>query len=323
MRKIAVRFMLVIVLILAGVFSANAQQEQAQSAPPVIAGELFSRASAALDAQEFERAVRDLSLFILLNPTYSPAYFGRAQGYLGLNDPDRALKDVDYAITTASAQASPDYGATLYVMRAGIDRQQQRLEDALKDYTRSIAIKPTVQAYANRGLVYMAQNDAPSALEDLDSAIGLDATNPVLFIYRGAINLDVQNTQAAGADFLSFFSLIQATPTPHAELQSGQTTTLAVDQGVVFHVPFQAKKGQYASALAVARSGDVDPLMVLVDPRGQALAGDDDSGGSSNALILNYVIPADGEYALEIGHSLGGFTGSVLVQLQVSDEPAQ
>ena len=39
----------------------------------------------------------DLSLFILLNPTYSPAYFGRAQGYMGLNKYDHALQDVDHA----------------------------------------------------------------------------------------------------------------------------------------------------------------------------------------------------------------------------------
>lgn len=322
MRKIALAFVLVIVLG-AGLGAAQARQAQTSSAPPVIAGELFNRASDALDAQNYDQAVRDLSLFILLNPTYSPAYFARAQGYLGLSDPDHALKDVDYAITTVTGQESDDYGAALYVMRAGIDRQQQRLADALQDYTRSIAIKPTMQAYASRGLVYAAQRDTASALSDLDSAISLDTTNPVLFIYRGAINLDAQDTQAAGGDFLNFFNLIQPTPTAHAALQSGQAITLSVAQGVVFRVPFEAKKGQYASALAAVRSGDVDPLLVLLDPRGQALAGDDDSGGGSNALILNYVIPADGEYALAVGHSLGGFTGTVLLQLQVSDEPAQ
>ena len=49
--------------------------------------------------------------------------------------------------------------------------------------------------------------------------------------------------------------------------------------------------------------------MVLVDATGTPLAGDDDSGGSVNALILNYVLPADGQYSLVVGHSLGGFTG--------------
>ena len=67
-----------------------------------------------LSAQKYDQAVLDLSLFILLNPTYSPGYYARAQGYMGLNDLDNALKDVDQAIATASANTSADYGSALY-----------------------------------------------------------------------------------------------------------------------------------------------------------------------------------------------------------------
>ena len=88
-------------------------------------------------------------------------------------------------------------------------------------------------------------------------------------------------------------------------------------------LPFTAKAKQYVSALAVARSGDVDPLLVLIDGQSKALAGDDDGGGNSNALILNYQVAADGNYALVVGHSLGGYTGTVLIQFQISDTPAQ
>jgi tetratricopeptide (TPR) repeat protein len=303
-------------------FPASGQPTSQGSVPPVAAPELFNRAGTALDAQQYESAVRDLSLFILLNPTYSPAYASRAEGYIGLSDMDHALVDVDHAINTAT-QATPDYGASLYTMRAGIDRQQQRLDDALTDYTQSIAIKPSMQAYANRGLLYMSRNETQAALKDLDSAIGLDATNPVLFVYRGSVQASLKDAKSAGADYLHFFSMIQPNPTVHAPLQSGQAVTLSIDQGVVIQLPFQAKKGQYASALASARSGDVDPLMVLIDSKGNALTGDDDSAGGVDALILNYVIPADGVYAFDVGHSLGGYTGSVQLQFQVSDTPAQ
>lgn len=323
MRKIAVIVVVMVAFALACVFPALGQQSDQSSVPPVVAPDLFNRAGDALDAQQYDSAVRDLSLFILLNPSYSPAYVNRAEGYIGLSDLDHALTDVDHAIDTTAIQDASDYGASLYAMRGGIERQQQHFDDAVKDYTQSISIKPSMQAYANRGLIYMSQSNMPSALKDLDSAIGLDATNPVLFAYRGSVQASLNDPKLAGADYLQFFTMIQPTPTVHAPLQSGQAVTLSIDQGVVIQLPFQAKKGQYASALASARSGDVDPLMVLVDSTGKALIGDDDSAGGVNSLILNYVIPADGVYAFVVGHSLGGYTGTVQFQFQVSDTPAQ
>jgi hypothetical protein len=137
------------------------------------------------------------------------------------------------------------------------------------------------------------------------------------------VNTSLEDAKAAGSDYLSFFDLVQTSTIDHDAIQTGQQVTLQVDQGTVYHIPFTAKAGQYASALAVARSGSVDPLMVLVDPDGGALAGDDDSGGNTDALILNYEIPEDGEYALLIGHSLGGFSGTVQIRIQVGDEPVQ
>ena len=318
MKKIVVFVMLMI----ASAIPAYAQQQQSAT-PPLVAADLFSKASASITAQNYTQASLDLSLFILLNPTYSPGYYERAQSYMALNDFDHALEDVDHAIDTAASVASADYGSALYVMRGQIDGQKQNLPDALKDYTQAITLKPTLQALAGRGLLYLGQSNYQLALTDLNSAISLDASNPVLFVYRGAANLGLHDAKSAGADYLSFFKAIQPNPTAHAPIQSGQAVTLQIDQGVVIGLPFTAKAKQYISALAVARSGTVDPLLVLVDPQGNPLAGDDDSGGNSNALILNYQVAADGDYTLVVGHSLGGYTGTVLLQFQVSDTPAQ
>ncbi len=326
MRKFIVIAVLLAVLVSALVLPGAAfaqQSQQASSQPAIIQEDLFDRASNALTAQQYDQAVLNMSLFILLNPTFSPAYYGRAQGYVGLNDLDHALGDVDHALDISATAASPAFNAALYALRGEIDRQQQHPDDAMKDYTHSINIAPSVQALANRGMIYMSQNDLPKALTDFSSAVGIDATNPVLYVYRGMVNSGLADAKAAGSDYLNFFDLVQTSTVDHAAIETGQQVTLQVDQGVVYHVPFTAKAGQYASALAVARSGSVDPLLVLLDSTGEALAGDDDSGGNSDALILNYEIPADGEYTLAIGHSLGGFTGSVQIQIQVSDQPAQ
>src|SRR5664279_1408774 len=324
MKKIALMLMFVI----ASVIPVSAQQAQPAAQPTqtpisVVDSALFTKATDSITAQDFKAAVLDLSLFILLNPTYSPAYYGRAQSYMGLNDFDHALQDVNLALATAGTAATPDYSATLYTTRGEIDRQQQKPDDALKDFTQAITLAPSEQALAERGLLYAAQNDLPSGLKDLNSAVALDATNPVLYIYRGEINNGLHDSKSTAADYLHFFSLIQPNPTQHAPINSGDVVTLQVDQGVFFIVPFTVKARQYVSALAAARTGSVDPLMVLIDPTGKPLAGDDDSGGNVNALILNYIAPADGQYALVVGHSLGGVTGTVLVQLQITDTPAQ
>lgn len=319
MVKVAV----VLMIIIAGAFPAFAQDQQQQSQMPLIAGDLLTRASQSLNDRQYDAAVRDLSLFILFNPTFSPAYYERAQAYLALNDLEHALRDVNRALTTAHDLWTIEYSASMYSLRAQIDQRQQRVDDALTDYSQSITIQPSVEALASRGLLYLSNDDPIAALDDFNGAVDLDASNPVLYVYRGLINTQLADTQASGADYLQFFNLIQASPVRHAEIQSGQQVSLSVDQGVLFVLPFTAKAGQYASALAISRSGNVDPLMVLIDAQGNPLAGDDDGGGSTNALILDYLIETDGQYNLLVGHSLGGYTGQVALQIQLSDSPSQ
>jgi tetratricopeptide (TPR) repeat protein len=323
MRKLTVIAVLVSLLVSAFIFPAHAQQAQQPEPPAVIQPDLFTRASDALDNQQYDKAVLDMSLFILLNPTFSPAYYARAQGHLGLNDLESALSDVDRAIDIAVTTETPSFNATLYSLRAEIDRQRQNLDEALEDYSMSIALEPTVEALANRGLLYFSQSDFPHALTDFSDAVDMDASNPVLYLYRGLVNSGLADVQAAGSDYLSFLGLVQTNSIDRDAIETGQQVSLQVDRGTVYHIPFTAKAGQYASALAVASAGSVDPLMVLLDPDGGALAGDDDGGGNTAALILNYEIPEDGEYSLVIGHSLGGFSGTIALQIQVSDEPAQ
>lgn len=324
MRTFTVIAVLALLLVCVFAQAAAAQQQGQQPAlPAVIQPDLYSRASNALDAQQYDIAVLDMSLFILLNPTFSPAYYNRAQGYMGLNDFDSALADIDHAISISETTANASFNATLYSLRAEIDRQQNNLDGAIADYTQSITLEPSVEALANRALIYLNQNDLAHALTDFSDAVGIDSSNPVLYVYRGMVNTGLADAKAAGSDYLSFFDLIQTDTIDHDAIETGQQITLQVDQGTVYHVPFTAKAGQYASALAVARSSSIDPLMVLVAPDGGALAGDDDSGGNTDALILNFEIPEDGQYTLLIGHSLGGSQGAVQIRLQVDDEPIQ
>ena len=183
---------------------------------------------------------------------------------------------MDQALTTATVIASPTYSAALYALRGQIDQQQQQYDTALEDFTQSITFQPTATALANRGLLYMSNNDMQSALKDLNDAISLDSSNASLYVYRGLVNAQLKDLAGSGADYLHFFSLLQADTVNHAAMQPGQALSLDEDHAVVHLVPFTAKAGQYVSALAAGRNGNVDPLMVLIDAQGNPLAGDDD-----------------------------------------------
>lgn len=322
MKKIA-GILLVLGISAAAALPAAAQQSAAGTTPALpqlMVPDVLARAEAALDAGQYDQAVLDFSLFILLNPTYSVAYFERAHSYLRLREFDKALQDANHALRTTPEGAAPEFGAVLYLLRGDIETQMNQLDDALADYTQSVALQPIPEALFNRGLIYATRNDFQSALSDLDDAIELDASNPLFYIYRGQMNSAVQNLQAAGSDYLDYFSLVSA-PRDGVELKTGQAVTLPMNQGVVYRVPFEARAGQFASARAIGENNSVDPLMVLLDPQGNALAGDDDGGGNLTALIFDYPIPEDGQYMLMVGHSSGGFTGNVSVQLRITDTP--
>lgn len=319
------QFAALVLLLLALALPASAQDSTTTTStqPNVLAPEIFERAGAALDAQDYETALRDYSLFIYLNPTYSIAYYERAYGYIGLNDVDAALADVSQAIRLSEGVMTPEFNAALYALRGDIETQQQQFDAAVADYTRALEFQPSATSYASRGVIYAQQNDLTAALDDLSAAIELDATNPAYFLFRGQITAQNGDTQAAGADYLQFFSLIQPAPTQNETLQSGAAVLLPMGRAVVHQIPFRAKAGQYISARADGDAQTIDPLLVLVAPDGTALAGDDDAGGGLSSLIVNIPAEADGEYMLVLGHAAGGFTGNVQVQLLVSDDPIQ
>ncbi len=306
------------------VFGQQASQSSQPPTLPVLGGDIFQKGSDALQNQDFQGAVLDFSLFILLNPTFSPAYYGRGQGYLNLGQYDSALQDTNQAIAAAVGSASVQYAASLYSLRGDIFQAQQQFSNALKDYSQSITLSPSVEALVNRGVIYASQTDYQSALADFTAAINLNGNNPGLYIYRGSINAQLNNRQAAAADYLQFLTMIQTNQPDSNELVSGQLVAYQEDRGIVHRFHFKAKAGQSLSAIATPRSGTVDPLLVLTDASGTPLVGDDNSSSSSGggALITDFLIPTDGDYYLVVGHSLGGYAGQIAVAIQLVDKPS-
>lgn len=319
------RIVLILVLSLTLLLPLTGQAQQATQEPEpaeqsagVVAPELFDTGAAALEAEDFDRAVLEISLFLLLNPTVSQGYYVRALGYLGREDTDLALNDIAQALNTAPD--FPDYEAALYALRAGIHAQANALEDAVKDYSTAIDLSPSPDLYSNRALVYIGMEDYDSALTDLDSAVEAAEDNPVLRLYRAFVHARLENRSEAAQDYYEFLQLIETRRVEHDPLTAGEPAIVTVAQGVIHEFGIEAERGQSLSVIAQGRPGDnIDPLLVLLDEDGEALVADDDSGGASNAAILNFELPSDGTYTVLVSHSLGGFDGQVAVAYEVTD----
>jgi tetratricopeptide (TPR) repeat protein len=281
---------LLCLLIAVPAFAQDATPQPNTQALPLAAPELLQRANAALQTQAYDRALLDYSLFIMLNPTFSRGYSGRAVTYLRQNDIDRALADLDMALSNEAEQA--DLRATLFGLRGRIYSQLRRFDDALENFE--------------------------AALDDVDSAIELTPEEPVLFIFRGQLHTQLEDMAAAAADYFDFIRLIKEQTVTGRPMESGQGVVIPLSEGLVVEIPFEGRSGQRFNAIARPQQGSqADPLLVLLDPDGTPIRADDDGGGSGIALILDQPLEQTGTYTLILTHSLGGAQGDVGVRIEL------
>ncbi len=350
MRKLAV----LSVLILSVALPVMAQDSGISEDMLIVAPELYDRAVTAYQAEDYEQAILDASFVILLNPTYSRAYYLRAFSYLSLEQTDSALADLAVAIEHAPDQefevllhltrasvyteqeswdpALEDLAAAIelnpesteaYLMRADVNVLQERYEDALADYNRVIEIAPTVyEAVVGRARVQAELGNYEEAVSDYTTLIELDPQNAQFYLARGAVYSESGSDAEAATDFLEWIRFTNTNVNEDYQLVIGQSIEVEFREGLLFFVPFQALEGQIINIEATGQPGtQVDPLIVLVQAEeGTPLAGDDDSGGDFNAAIMDYTIPADGIYAVLLIHSGGGAEGSVVLKLAEGGE---
>jgi hypothetical protein len=110
-----------------------------------------------------------------------------------------------------------------------------------------------------------------------------------------------------------------ASATPGDTIPSTDLGIVTVDEPVSGTLNNAVQSAQYSFEAAAGdvvtidlTSADFDPFVRLLDANGSVVAEDDDSGGSSQARIEGYVIPADGEYTIEVD-AFRGFDGTQMV----------
>lgn len=201
------RVLLVLIILVVAALPVSAQQQPPPpvtdsigGVPFVVAPELYVQAGQAAEAGNYARALIDYSLFILLNPTDSRAFYSRGMLYQQVGELDDAINDLSQAL--ALAPPVPEYTAQVYVNRAGVYLQQDEMSAALADLESSIALLPDdPDVLMVRASVYAFMRRFDEALDDYTRIITLQPNEPAAYTQRGELNLFMGNLNDALTDF--------------------------------------------------------------------------------------------------------------------------
>lgn len=311
---------LIIGLLLGGALPLRAQETGGQQTVPIYAAtNVYERATQAFATGSYDQAVLDASLYILLNPTHNRGYFLRGLSYLQSDNPDSALADLNRTITL-TGEGEPDFLAQAYTIRAAVYNEQDDTDAALADYAASIEITPTDNAYFARALLYREQGDNENALADLTEAINLAPEDALYPLYRGLVQNALGNTAEAAADVIRYIELVESSRVDADPLTPGTPIRVDLGFGTVQAFPIEGQTGQRLTALAIGEPADqTDPIIVLLDPDGTPLIADDDGTGTLGSLILDYVLPADGQYTLLVTSTPSQATGQIQIGIELLD----
>ncbi|MDB5805568.1 MAG: hypothetical protein JWN73_2890 [Betaproteobacteria bacterium] len=144
------------------------------------------------------------------------AYSARANAWYGKNDYNKALADMNAAITARPGRADD-------LANRGIYKYMLMDHDgAIADYTAALHIDPAADTFANRGFALLAKSDFAAALLDFDYAIQFDYQNASYYLGRGRAQRGIGKYLNAVRDFES------------AEKYAPKDMTAACERGIAY-----------------------------------------------------------------------------------------
>ena len=127
----------------------------------------LNRGSAKWAKKDAAGAYADFDLLVKRKELLAGAYNGRGRTLLELmNDPDRALPDLDEAI-----RLRPEGYVLPYIARAKAQLLLKNYAAAISDATKAIAISAWSEPFHTRGRARLASGDKAGALKDLEEAL--------------------------------------------------------------------------------------------------------------------------------------------------------
>lgn len=150
--------------------------------------ELFHKSIEITDQGKHTEAIDLLDDVIKLKPDFDSAYVERAFNYLQIEQPEKALKDVNKAIGINFNNV------TAYFVRGLIYGYLYELDNALKDYSHIIRLGDSVYKYESlreRAFIYSYINEPEKAIRDFSDIIESDSLNFETYVYRGSAKLQI------------------------------------------------------------------------------------------------------------------------------------
>ena len=138
-----------------------------------IANEFYERG-------DYEKAIENYNIAIVLNPVFSEAYFNRALSYYQLKNYEKTIADYKKAI---------DLDPKNPIIYNNLGDAYYRLQDyssAVKYYDKAISLNPNyLKAYYNRALSYASLEDYDKAVVDFSKVIELKPDFAEAYHLRG------------------------------------------------------------------------------------------------------------------------------------------
>lgn len=158
--------------------------------------ELVQEGLKAVAGADYRRAVRQFSDAISAWPENAQAYLHRGNARAILGTLAEARRDWDRAIELDSGLADA------YAARGTQYRIEGAYEQAIRELNRSIQLRPSVNAYYQRGQVYAALHDYARAIADFDRSIAELPDAPYVYRARSAARKAIGDLAGANEDRL-------------------------------------------------------------------------------------------------------------------------
>lgn len=174
---------------------AMADLERSLQLRPDDADSLHMQALLYLKRKDFDRAFANFDRSIALRPWRADYFKSRCNASKLAGRNAEALLDAGMVLRAASHD--PDN----FLLRASIYLAQENYPAALGDLNRAIDIDPEkADSWANRGLVYLQQGLVPEAISDFNRAIILDPSIAAIYYNRGLAHVARGNSRQALED---------------------------------------------------------------------------------------------------------------------------
>lgn len=193
---------------------------------------------------------------------------------------------------------------------------------AAQDYSVVLDMEPgNLMALNNRCWAFSEIDHFDQALADCNQLMSQVPEADYPFLNRGIVYEKMGAMESALPDYVEWIKRIKQQVVRNDNLVWQDNLEVQMSEGAVYFFPFTASAGQDVVVTAVSsqRDLDADPLVLILDPQGQAFTANDDTGEWWDSYV-NFTAPVSGEYAVVLTHAGGSTEGLIEVSLDVSGE---